>query len=282
MSAHEAAPSGGTPEPVRNIVSSGWLSADSIFDRPEKRRLGRALWVSVALHGGLFAFVVWLFTMAPPETLNNMQNQIVHLVYLQQPGPGGGGGGSPAPAPPKPIEVPKHRLPDPAPVLPPPPKVTPPPPDPVLSAPIMTNSNLIQATGATSVSLATFGGGGQGTGLGTGNGSGVGTGQKAGFGGGAYQIGNGFSAPQLLHETRPNYTPDAMKAKVQGTATLEAVVMPDGTVGDVRIIKSLDKKTGLDQEAIKAARLWLFNPGKDRNGKPVPVVVTLELTFRMY
>jgi TonB family protein len=56
--------------------------------------------------------------------------------------------------------------------------------------------------------------------------------------------------------------------------------MPDGTVGDVRITKSLDPVFGLDQEAIKAARQWRFKPGM-RLGQPVPVIITIELTFTL-
>jgi TonB family protein len=73
-----------------------------------------------------------------------------------------------------------------------------------------------------------------------------------------------------------------MRAKVQGTVELEAVVLPDGCVGDVRVVKSLDRFHGLDDEAIAAAREWLFAPGRDRDGRPIPVLVTLILEFRIH
>jgi protein TonB len=79
---------------------------------------------------------------------------------------------------------------------------------------------------------------------------------------------------------KPQYTADAMRAKVQGTVWLECVVMPDGSVGDIKIVRSLDSVFGLDQEAIKAARNWKFVPGV-RGGEPVPVLVTIELTFTL-
>ena len=37
---------------------------------------------------------------------------------------------------------------------------------------------------------------------------------------------------------------------------------------------------GLDQNAVMAAKQWLFTPGQDRDGHPVPVIVTLILTFK--
>jgi protein TonB len=86
--------------------------------------------------------------------------------------------------------------------------------------------------------------------------------------------------PRLVQEVKPQYTADAMRAKVQGTVWVEAVVMPDGAVGDVRISKSLDQVFGLDQEALKAAKRWKFLPGT-RMGEPVPVLVTIELTFTL-
>ena len=84
----------------------------------------------------------------------------------------------------------------------------------------------------------------------------------------------------MLREVRPNYTADAMRAKVQGTVLIEAVVLPDGTVGQVQVVRSLDTVFGLDQEAIKAAKQWRFAPGT-RMGQPVPVLVTIELTFTL-
>jgi protein TonB len=83
----------------------------------------------------------------------------------------------------------------------------------------------------------------------------------------------------VLREVKPQYTLEAMRAKIQGTVLLDCVVKADGTVGDVEVLRSLDK-TGLDQEAIRAARAWQFEPGT-RNGEPVPVLVTIELTFTL-
>jgi TonB family protein len=58
------------------------------------------------------------------------------------------------------------------------------------------------------------------------------------------------------------------------------VVLPDGTVGNVEVVRSLDPVFGLDQEAIKAARQWRFVPGM-RLGQPVPVLVVISMTFTL-
>src|SRR5207237_444697 len=99
---------------------------------------------------------------------------------------------------------------------------------------------------------------GTGTGIGPGTGSGLGPGSGGGTGGGTYRPGNGVTTPRVLKEVKPQYTSDAMRAKVQGSVWLECVVRPDGSVGDVKVIRSLDSTFGLDLEAMKAARPWKF------------------------
>jgi periplasmic protein TonB len=84
----------------------------------------------------------------------------------------------------------------------------------------------------------------------------------------------------VLFEQKPGYTGEAMRAKIQGIVLLEAIVMPDGTVGQVHITRSLDSTFGLDQEAIKAIKKWKFAPGT-RLGQPVPVLVDVEMTFTL-
>jgi len=113
-------------------------------------------------------------------------------------------------------------------------------------------------------------------GIGPGTGSGSASSPLAGV----VRPGNGVTIPRIIREVRPQYTAEAMRAKVQGGVLLECVVQTDGTVGDVRVLRSLDTTYGLDQEAIKAAKQWKFAPGT-RNGEPVPVMVTIELTFTL-
>jgi TonB family protein len=87
------------------------------------------------------------------------------------------------------------------------------------------------------------------------------------------------TSPVLVREVKPQYTDAAKVRKIQGTVELVVLVQADGTVGpDVRITKSLDPD--LDQEAIKAARQWRFNPGT-KDGEPVAVEVNLEMTFTL-
>jgi TonB family protein len=86
--------------------------------------------------------------------------------------------------------------------------------------------------------------------------------------------------PKVRTEVRPRYTASAMAAKIQGTVWVAAVVLPDGTVGDARVVRSLDPVHGLDEIAVAAARQWRFVPG-ERDGLPVPVAVTIEISFKL-
>lgn len=93
-----------------------------------------------------------------------------------------------------------------------------------------------------------------------------------------YKPGDGITLPRVIKEVKPRYSPSALKAKVQGTVWLRAVVQSDGMVGDVQISRSLEES--LDAEAIQAAKQWEFTPGT-REGKPVAVEITIELTFTL-
>jgi protein TonB len=54
----------------------------------------------------------------------------------------------------------------------------------------------------------------------------------------------------------------------------------NGRCADIRVVRSLDRPFGLDDEAIRAAALWRFKPGT-RFGQPVPVIVRIELEFTL-
>jgi protein TonB len=121
---------------------------------------------------------------------------------------------------------------------------------------------------------------GRGAGL-DGPGAGRRNGPGSGDGDGPFLDGApGVTSPRLIDEKRPEYTAAAMAAKVQGTVLLEATVGADGTVGAVRVLRSLDERFGLDQKAIEAVRRWRFRPGTYL-GKPTAVKVLIELSFNL-
>jgi len=95
-----------------------------------------------------------------------------------------------------------------------------------------------------------------------------------------YREGAGLDAPVPILRVHPQYTPDAMRAKIQGKVSVEFVVNRDGTVGETRIYRSLDNVFGLDDQAVKAVRATQWTPGRF-NGTPVAMVVVMDLTFSL-
>ncbi len=119
---------------------------------------------------------------------------------------------------------------------------------------------------------------GSGGGVGSGRGPGVGPGSGGGFGGGAYKIGGGVSQPTLISKVEPEYSEEARKAKWQGTVELQIVVDEHGNPKEMRVTRALG--LGLDQKAMEAVAKWRFRPGL-RDGKPVPVIATVQVNFRL-
>lgn len=88
----------------------------------------------------------------------------------------------------------------------------------------------------------------------------------------------GGRSPRLVHEVKPYYTPEAMRAKIQGRVELEAIVLVDGTVTGVRVTRGLDPN--LDRIAAGVLRQWRFTPAYV-DGRPVPTIIQVELTFTL-
>jgi protein TonB len=275
------------------------LRTPFLFEQSQKRSAG-ALGVSFAIHGAFIGLAMWiaLHPSMAASTANVLHDTLnKDIVWLDVPGPGGGGGGggNKNPDPPQIAKLEgKDKIT--VPVVKPPelekPNEKKPEENPVqnLNIPAETlsaaNSVLAGAMegipNSESLGLGTGAGAGtgSGTGIGSGSGSGLGEGRGGGTGGGVYRPGNGIDSPVPLSQPKPQYTSQAMRAKIQGTVLLECVVLPDGSVGQVRVLRSLDPTFGLDQEAIKAARSWRFKPGA-RRGEPVAVLVTIEMAFTL-
>src|SRR5262249_10340047 len=101
-------------------------------------------------------------------------------------------------------------------------------------------------------------GDGDGGGMGPGRGDGLGDGLNKGMMGGPFRAGAGVTRPVPIFEARPQYTADAMRARVQGSVFVQCVVQITGQCSDLRVVRSLDRTFGLDAEAIKAAQRWRF------------------------
>ncbi len=89
------------------------------------------------------------------------------------------------------------------------------------------------------------------------------------------RIGGNVQAPQLLKRVEPTYPELALLAKVTGLVILEASVGADGTVQDVRVLRSVKF---LDQAAVDAVKQWRYAP-LVLNGTATPFVLSVTLNF---
>jgi len=241
---------------------------------------------SIAAHAVLLALLMLIATRVSNITDPPRAFSLGPTVFIREAGPGGGGGGGGDTSiePPRAAVIKRAPLPS----MPTPSATIQPP----ASVPAITATAVETVPGApASIDPSSTvpgrgdgpgGGSGRGRGSGPGEGSGIGDGRLGGVGGDVYRPGNDVSDPVLVREVKPNYTPDALRAKVQGTVEMEAIVLADGTVDPrtIRIIRSLDSTFGLDREAVDAVKRWRFKPAM-RKGQPVAVLVTLELVFTL-
>jgi TonB family protein len=121
-------------------------------------------------------------------------------------------------------------------------------------------------------------GSGKGGGIGSGVGGGLGPGEGGGVGGGVFRVGGGVTAPALLSKVEPEYSEEARKAKYQGTVMLYVEIDANGRAQNMRVLHSLG--LGLDEKAMDAVRKWRFKPGT-KDGRPVTVIATVEVNFRL-
>ena len=91
------------------------------------------------------------------------------------------------------------------------------------------------------------------------------------------QITAAVTRPVPIKSPKPQHSAEAMRARIEGTVTLEVLVDERGLVADARVLKSIPL---LDQSALEAARQWEFKPAM-LNGEPVPVLIQLELNFTL-
>lgn len=76
-----------------------------------------------------------------------------------------------------------------------------------------------------------------------------------------------------------NYPAMAIENNVQGRVVVQFVVTKDGSIGNVKVVRSVDRD--LDNEAIRVCKkLPKFIPGK-QNGQPVNVWYTLPVSFEL-
>jgi TonB family protein len=77
--------------------------------------------------------------------------------------------------------------------------------------------------------------------------------------------------PGLIKRVEPEYPPMARAARMEGTVVLDAIIQKDGSVSDVKVVRSSNKL--FEQPSIDAVRQWQFTPFQ------YDVVLTVSVTF---
>jgi TonB family protein len=86
-----------------------------------------------------------------------------------------------------------------------------------------------------------------------------------------------LSSPTATRKVDPAYPLELMRQNLAGTVILYGIIRADGTVHDVRVLRSVDER--LDQFASEAITKWQFQPAT-RNGSAVDVEATFWIPFR--
>jgi protein TonB len=84
--------------------------------------------------------------------------------------------------------------------------------------------------------------------------------------------------PEVLNTVPPAYPAEAREARAEGTVQLQALVLKDGSVGDVRVTQSVPL---LDAAAMACVRQWRFKPALSK-GAPVAVWVAVPVRFTLH
>ena len=86
-----------------------------------------------------------------------------------------------------------------------------------------------------------------------------------------------LSQPAATRKVDPAYPLELMRQNVAGTVILYAVIRADGSIGNVRVLRSADPR--LDRFAREALSQWKFDPAT-KNGTPVDIEATFQIPFR--
>lgn len=97
-----------------------------------------------------------------------------------------------------------------------------------------------------------------------------------------YRVAGDVSAPAAFVPSQPISIGNSQggKAKYQGVVLISLIVDAHGLPQNLKVIRPLG--LGLDQKAVDAVTDYRFAPALRRRMQPVPVMITVEVNFRIY
>lgn len=244
---------------------------DSVLDRGQgpKPKFGLGATISVILHVGLFGLALWLSTRPPPVEEKEIE---VTLKATMAPPP-------PPPPPPPPASSSKPKTQPKKPKKPDQivqpkevPKEVPKEAEPSEEPP-QEEASEEEVEGGVEGGVA----GGVVGGVVGGVIGGVVGGQLGGTGTDVLPFGAGMTRPEKISGPQPEYTREALEARVAGTMIVKCVVTVEGRVERCRIIKPLPHMEKAVLDALTSSR---YKPVTFQ-GRPVQVDYTFTLNFKL-
>jgi protein TonB len=96
-----------------------------------------------------------------------------------------------------------------------------------------------------------------------------------------FQLTDYDTPPSPTLNPMPSYPAKFKSSGIQGVVVLDVQILKDGSVGDIKVIKSLlSEPGGLDDAAETAVRKWLFKPAM-KDSKPVESRVNIPISFSL-
>jgi periplasmic protein TonB len=115
---------------------------------------------------------------------------------------------------------------------------------------------------------------------GPGDGPGWGPGSRGGAGDGIYTPGTGgVSQPIPIFTPEAEFSDEARRQKYQGVCRISGIIDAQGNPQNPRIVQRLGM--GLDEKALEAVLKYRFKPAR-KDGKPVPVRISVMVNFRLF
>jgi protein TonB len=106
---------------------------------------------------------------------------------------------------------------------------------------------------------------------------GVSGGVIGGTGTGPLPVGQVANPPLLISRVVPEYPRPARQQGIEGLVVLEAILDLEGRIEDhIKILHSIPL---LDEAAMRALRRWRFRPARDRDNRPVRVILEVPVRF---
>jgi protein TonB len=85
--------------------------------------------------------------------------------------------------------------------------------------------------------------------------------------------------PKPIHTVTPQYTKEALAAKIEGDVILSLMVGLDAVPSDIKVVGGLGM--GLDEKAVECLQQWRFKPATNCFGEPVSAKATVVVNFRL-